>query len=64
MEKDINVMTFSEMYSYFEDKYNPYPVPMSRASAFQHALDDGLIDKDMYIAARKFYGNLWFYVGD
>ena len=63
-DRDVQFMTFGEMYSYFESKYNPYPCQMSRASAFQHALDDGLIDKDRFIAARKYYGNLWFYVGD
>lgn len=56
--------TFSEMYYEFENKYNPYPVQMSRADAFDHALKDGLIDEATYQAARKYYGNLWFYVGD
>ena len=27
-------------------------------------LDDGLIDQETYSAARKYYGSLWFYVGD
>lgn len=56
--------SFSEMYEEFERKYNPYPVQMSRAEAFEHALEDGLIDEETYFAARKYYGNLWFYVGD
>jgi len=57
-------MDFDKMYTEFEAKYNPYPVQMSRADAFGKALNDGLIDKDTYLAARKYYGNLWFYVGD
>ena len=55
---------FNEMYQKFERKYNPYPVQMSRAEAFGHALDDGLIDEETYMKARKYFGNLWFYVGD
>ena len=55
---------FSEMYLNFEAKYNLYPVQMSRAEAFGHALDDGLIDKETYSTARKYFGKLWFYVGD
>lgn len=55
---------FSDMYNEFDRKYNPYPVQMSRADAFSHALEDGLIDKETYDEARKYYGNLWFYVGD
>ena len=56
--------SFSEKYEEFERKYNPYPVQMSRAEAFERALDDGLIDQETYSAARKYYGDLWFYVGD
>ena len=55
---------FNKMYNEFEAKYNPYPVQMSRADAFRHALDDGLIDEETYRAAHKYYGSLWFYVGD
>ena len=59
-----NVVNFDEMYLSFEDRYNKYPVQMSRASAFGRALDDGLITKAIYSEARKYYGDLWFYVGD
>ena len=55
---------FNEMYNEFETKYNPYPVQMSRAEAFGHALKDGLITEEVYHEARKYYGSLWFYVGD
>ena len=55
---------FNKMYLEFERMYNPYPVQMSRAEAFSHALDDGLIDKETYQAAHEYYGSLWFYVGD
>lgn len=55
---------FRKMYDDFEKKYNPYPVDMSRQSAFAHALQDGLIDEETYDAAREYYGNLWNYVGD
>lgn len=55
---------FGRMYDEFEKKYNPYPVQMSRASAFTHALNDGLIDEETYERARKYFGSLWNYVGD
>lgn len=55
---------FNSMYYEFDRKYNHYPVDMSRAEAFGRALEDGLIDKETYSAARKFFGNLWHYVGD
>ena len=55
---------FNKMYLEFESKYNPYPVQMSRAEAFGHALKDGLIDKKTYDKARDYYGDLWYYVGD
>ena len=55
---------FTELYDKFEKKYNPYPVQMSRAEAFGKALSDGLIDKDTYYAAFKYYKKLWYYVGD
>ena len=57
-------MEIQDMYKEFERKYNPYPVQMSRADAFSHALKDGLIDEKGYKEAREYYGNLWFYVGD
>ena len=55
---------YSEMYNEFERKYNPYPVQMSRAEAFRHALNDGLITKEQYKEAAQYFGNLWFYTGD
>lgn len=55
---------FNKMYAEFENKYNPYPVDMSRAEAFSKALNDELISEETYQAARKYYGPLWFYVGD
>ena len=55
---------FGRLYNEFEKRYNPYPVQMSRASAFGHALDEGLIDEQTYQFARKYYGKLWNYVGD
>ena len=55
---------FDKMYHEFEDKYNPYPVQMSRAEAFRNALDDGLIDEETYKAAHQYFKTLWFYVGD
>lgn len=53
-----------ELYNKFEKMYNPYPVQMSRAEAFGNALRDGLITDEDYEGARKYYGNLWNYVGD
>lgn len=55
---------FRKMYAEFEKKYNPYPVEMSRSEAFGKALNDGLIDQETYDEARKYYANLWNYVGD
>lgn len=55
---------FSKMYSLFESKYNPYPVQMSRSEAFGDAERDGYITEELYHEARKYYGNLWNYVGD
>ena len=60
----INTTYFDKLYGEFEDKYNPYPVQMSRESAFGHALRDGLITEDLYDAARRYYKRLWSYVGD
>jgi len=60
----IRTTNFTELYNKFEEKYNPYPVQMSRAEAFGNALADGLIDEDTYHAAYKYYKKLWFYVGD
>lgn len=60
----MNSNDFNAMYAEFDRKYNPYPVQISRAEAFRRAFDDGLIDEETFLAARKYYGNLWFYVGD
>ena len=59
MKKD-----WSELYREFEEKYNHYPVQMSRAEAFSKAKADGLITDEEYTEARRYYGNLWFYTGD
>ena len=55
---------WTELYAKFERMYNPYPVQMARYEAFGKALDDGLITKEDYDEARKYYGKLWDYVGD
>jgi len=55
---------FRKMYNDFDKMYNPYPVDMSRASAFGNALKDGLITEEIYNAAHEYYKSLWFYVGD
>lgn len=57
-------MEWKELYNKFERMYNPYPVQMSRAEAFGHAREDGLITDKEYAEAREFYGNLWNYTGD
>lgn len=64
LKKIMETTNFTDIYSKMDEKYNPYPVQMSRASAFRYALRDGLIDQDTYIAARRYYGKLWDYVGD
>ena len=55
---------FTQMYNLFEQRYNKYPVQMSRAEAFGKASDEGLISKDILKEAHERFGNLWFYVGD
>ena len=55
---------WSKLYNKFEGMYNPYPVQMSRAEAFDKARDDGLITDEEYKEAREFYGDLWNYTGD
>ena len=55
---------WNELYKKFEGMYNPYPVQMSRAEAFDKARNDGLITDEEYKEAREFYGNLWYYTGD
>lgn len=64
LEYIMRTTDFTRMYEEFELKYNPYPIQMSRMDAFRHALNDGLIDKDTFAAAEKYYGKLWCYVGD
>lgn len=58
------MIDFNEMYWKFEDKYNPYPVQMSREEAFRKALEDDLISEDTYRMAKEYFGKLWNYVGD
>ena len=60
----IPLSEYNDMYCEFERKYNPYPVQMSREEAFRHALNDGLIDDEVYDRARAYYKELWNYVGD
>lgn len=55
---------WSGLYDEFEQKYNPYPVQMSRSSAFGCALEDGLITEEDYREAHEYFGSLWNYVGD
>ena len=55
---------FTKLYNEFENRFNPYPVQMSRAEAFGKARAEGLIDEITYEAAADYYGKLWFYVGD
>lgn len=64
MDELIHTTNFSKLYADFENRYNKYPVQMSRAEAFGRAYSDGLIDRDMYMAAEKYYKKLWCYVGD
>ena len=57
-------MDFEQLYIEFESKYNHLPVYMSRQEAFSRAKADGLIDEETYMEARRYFGKLWFYVGD
>ena len=64
LARAIKERDFSKMYDIFEMMYNPYPVQMGRYEAFGKAVNHGLISEEIYIAAHKYYGNLWHYVGD
>lgn len=64
IRKAIESQDFSRMYELFEQRYNKYPVEMSRAEAFGKAADEGLISKDILKEASERYGKLWCYVGD
>ena len=55
---------FDAIYDAMDKKYNPYPICITYERAFMYALEDGIIDKDVYDAARKHYGSIWDYVGD
>lgn len=55
---------YTKLYLAFEQKYNPYPVQMSRCDAFTHALQDGIITESVFNKAREHYGSLWNYTGD
>lgn len=60
----ITKINLTKIYNDMKMKYHPYPTQMSRADAFGHALEDGIIDSGVYSAIREYYGNLWNYVGD
>ena len=60
----IRKTNFGGLYDKFDKLYNPYPTQMSRCSAFAQALENGLIEQDVFDAARVYYGTLWNYVGD
>ena len=64
IQETIEKTNFAYLYGKFEDKYNPYPVQMSRETAFSYALKDGLIEPIVYDAAKRYYKGLWNYVGD
>lgn len=53
----------NQLYSKLEAKY-PDGGYVSRASIFIEALRDGTISKEVVKEAKKYYGNLWNYVGD
>lgn len=54
----------NRIYNDMDQKYNKYPIMMSNADAFGHALADGIIDEETYNAIREYCGKLWNYVGD
>lgn len=59
MPRDIENLTLE-----LTDKY-PFSADYeSRASLYGQALNDKVISQSEYDDARKFYGKLWFYVGD
>lgn len=64
IEVAIKDQDFTQMYNLFEQRYNPYPVQMSRATAFAEAKAEGFISEELFEKAREFFGDLWSYVGD
>ena len=64
IEAAVERKDFTQMYNLFEQRYNKYPVQMSRGEAFGKARDEGLITKDILNEAHERYGKLWNYVGD
>ena len=57
-------MDFDKLYIELESKYNDLPTYMSRAEVFSRARADGTIDSKTFMEARRYFGNLWFYIGD
>ena len=45
-------------------KYPEIEAYESRASLWNQALHDGVINQEEFELARDYYGNLWTYVGD
>lgn len=59
MPRDIENLTLE-----LADKYPYKDAYWSRSSMYAAALNDKVISQSEYDEARKFYGKLWFYVGD
>ena len=36
----------------------------SKSSLWSLALKDGMVSKELFDSAKKYYGNLWYYTGD
>ena len=64
LRKAIKEKDFSTLYYIFEQMFNPYPCQMGRYEAFRLAVSYHLITEELETEARKYYGNLWHYVGD
>jgi hypothetical protein len=47
-----------------EEKYPIESNYGSRCSLWSQGLRDGLISTELYNIAKRYYGNLWTYVGD
>lgn len=46
------------------DKYPTETWYGSRCGLWTHALEDGVVTKELYGKAKKYYSNLWNYTGD
>lgn len=57
------MININKLYNELERRYEDGGY-VSRATIFNRALNEGLIDEQTRNQAREYYGKLWNYVGD